>query len=378
MTTSERKGLGGFDKVLIGCGIGCAVLILAVVFAVAFGTLWVFTPGQQAATDAIADDSSLGVVRLHELADDEGTQELFTRVLARVDEVSRERQREELPDGLRWLSDLQAQQSNPAGLNMLIPKEMTVAFEQAADGEGVDWVVAFNPRTMVRALKAILSLASRGDEDPQLRSQYLEHDTYRFEEDAHLAFVGSTVLFASSRIALERAIDRIESGAPGVSARTDGALAASIPEGDWDFEGVVGSEAGLLEGLLALGADPAPEEGAGEGVPEPAAFEDLHLAFGLDVVSSDEITGETVLECGEAPAAERWLAVVEARSEALRQKAVARGLEFEIASRVEGSRVRTELRLVGLEELLVAALTYEEEGEEEEGEAGEDEDRPVE
>ncbi len=369
MTETARKGLGGFDKVLIGCGIGCAALILVAVLGVSFGTMWFFTPGEQMATEVIADDGSLGVVRLHELAEDPGTQQLLTRVLERINEAGREQQREQLPPSLRWISDFQGQQSDTAGVNMLIPKEMTIAYEEAEDGSGVDFVAAANPRTMVRMVKTMFSLVSRGDDAGQMRSDYRGHAAYELEEGAHLAFVRSTVLYASSRRALERAIDRLAKdrieagGAAAAGTATGFDFSASIPPGEWDVEGGIGNETGLLDGLLEDLMAPA-------GAEATLAGEDLRLGFGLDVVSADELTGQTVLDCADRQAAEHWLAVLEERGTELRESAAERGLELELETRVEGHRVLTEIELLGLAELIAGAFTPPEEPREggEEGE----------
>ncbi len=355
---TRRRGLSGFDKLLIGCGIGCAGLILVVVLGIAFGSMWVMTPGAQVATDVIADDSSLGVIRLHELAEDPGTQELLSRVLERINEAGREQQREQLPPSLRWISDLQAQQSNAAGLNMLIPKEMTIAYEQAEDGSGIDFVAGANPRTMVRMFKTMFSLMSRGDDSQHMRRDYRGHAAYRFEDQAHLAFVRSTVLFANSRRALERAIDRIEAGesgdGDGAGDSAGGFDYSAIPGGDWDVEGALGNETGLVGGLLEP-AQSGDEQSDGGG--ESIAGEDLRLGFGFDVVSADEVTGRTVLECDDRRAAQHWRAVLEQRYAALRDDAARRGLELEIETLSEGERVVTDIRLLGLDDLLATALT---------------------
>ncbi len=376
MTQMKRQGLGGFDKVLIGCGIGCAGLILVAVLGVAFGSMWVMTPGAQVATDVIADDTSLGVIRLHELADDPGTQELLTRVLERINEAGSEQQREQLPPSLRWISDLQAQQANTSGFNMLIPKEMTIAYEEAEDGSGIDFVAAANPRTMVRVFKTMLSLINRGNENRNVRSDYRGHAAYRFEDEAHLAFVRSTVLFASSRRALERAIDRFEAGGDGAGDGNagdgdasggnagDGDYSAAIPDGDWDIEGAVGNETGLVDSLLVKLAESdnrdsggGPTDGRHDGGEQPVASEALRLGFGLDVVSADQVSGRTVLECGNRRAAEHWRTVLEQRYQALRDDAARRGLDLELEARTEGDRLVAELRLLGIEDLLADAFT---------------------
>ena len=359
---TERKGLGGFDKVLIGCGIGCAAVILLAAMAATFATLWVFTPGEQVATDAIADEASLGVIRLHELADDPGTQELITRVLERIEAAGRQQRREQLPESLRWISDLQGQQVNPAGLNMLFPKEMTIAYEEAADGATFHYVVAVNPRTMVRVFKTMFDLISRSDDSPNLRADYQGHPAYQLEGDAHLAFVRSTVLFSDSRQALERAIDRL---AASPVRRAAGAFdfARSIPQGDWDVEGTIDNETGLvsggLEAFVKAGGDQEQTGDVAGSLPGPRLppGDDLRLGFGIDVVSADEITGRFLLECGDRRLAERWLAVLEERYQAMIAESAASGLELEIDTRAVGGRVVTELRLRGIEQMVADAFT---------------------
>ncbi len=361
MQETERRGLGGVDKLLIGCGIGCAGLILVAVLGVAFGTVWFFTPGEQVATEVIVDEASLGAVRLNELAEDPGTQELLTRVLQHIDQAGREQQREQLPPALRWLSDFQAQQSNTAGINMLIPKEMTVAFEEAEDGAGVDFVVAANPRTMVRMFKTMIGFASRGDQSGNVRSDYRGHAAYALEDGAHLAFVRSTLMFASSRRALERAIDRIardpiETGDTAATDAGTSPASTSIPRGEWDVEGALGNRQGLVDGLLAelLASGDASQPGD-----PPPSGEDLQLGFGLDVVSGDEIAGQAQLECGDRRAAEQWLDSIEQRFQALRAEASERGLELELEARVDGDRVLAELQLTGVADLIAEAFAPE-------------------
>ena len=365
---TERKGLGGADKILIGCGLGCAAVCLFVVLLAALGTMWVFAPGEQVATDAIADEASLGVVRLHALADDPGTQELITHLLERIDSASRRQRREQLPESLRWISDLQGKQVNPAGLNLLFPKEMTIAFEEAEDGETFHYVVAVNPRAMVRIFKTMFDLISRTDDNQHLRSDYRGHPAYRLEGDSHLAFVRSTVLFSDSRPALERAVDRL-AAEPARSPAGAFDLAGSIPQGDWDAEGGIDNQTGLV-GLWLEGFVKADGDRELELPPAP-----LRLGFGIDVVSADEIAGRSVLECGDRRLAERWLAVLEERYAAMTEESAASGLELEIDARTDGGRVVTQLRLRGVEQMVADAFREEEDTAEAEEETVTDQPR---
>ncbi len=354
MTKKRRKGLSGLDKILIGCGVGCAGLILVAVLGAAFGGMWFFTPGQQIATDVIADDTSLGVVRLHELAEDPGTQELLTRLLEHINEADREHQRESLPPSLRWISDLQNQEADVSGLNMMIPKEMTVAFEPSEDGSDPDFVVAANPRVMVRMFKTMLSLVSRSEGGTEIRSDYRGHAAYTLEDETHVAFASSTVLFASSRRALERAIDRVETGESNSGSKATGrGFSTQIPEGEWDIEGVLSNEEGLIAGLLADLKSSDDELGHDLIL---GADDDLRLSFGFDVVSADEVTGRVVLECDDRQTAERWRSLLEQRYQERRDEAASRGLEIDLELHTEGHRMVSEWRLLGVEKLIARAF----------------------
>ncbi|MEM7350984.1 MAG: hypothetical protein AAF657_09280 [Acidobacteriota bacterium] len=367
MTEPKDKRLGGFDKLLIGCGLGCAALILIGVLGFTFATMWLVTPGKQSATEFVADQESVGAVRLHSLAADPGAQALITRVLERLQEANREQQREQLPPSLGWISDMQAQQADPSGFNMFFPKDMTVAFEAAGSGEGassgqeVHYVAAFNPRVMVRMFKTMFGFIGRADNNEQMRSTHRGHPIYRLEDDVILAFVGSTVMVSDAEQVMERAIDRFETGQV-AGAEPGGRFDFAItPAGDWDIEGALSNEAGLAAGFLEGITRPGPASLDFEGDVALPETERLHLGFGFDIVSADELAGQTVLECGDRQAAARWLEALERRYEDLRAEAEDRGLDYEITARVEGSRVLTELRLNGIEELLLDALTFAEE-----------------
>ncbi len=346
MTETEKRGLGTFDKVLIGCGIGCGVLFLTVLFGGTFGTLWLFSTPEQAATDAIVGADSLAVVRLHELADDPGTQALLDKLLERLDEVNRQQQEENLPPSMRWLSDLQSQQRSTAkDMNPIIPREMTIVFERdPGDEDTPRFVVAANPRMMVRLFKTTLGLVGRLGDGEQISSEYRGHEVYHFGGDeGALAFVRGTVLFSDSRAVLETAIDRLETPAAGPHLLGDGV----VPEGDWDLEGSLGSEPGFVEGFLdgwlALAdGEPTPEE-AVDGEPEA-----LRLGFGFDVATVDEVVGQAVLVCPDAASASRWATRWSEGLEESVETLAGDGLELGYEVATEGERVVVDLEIVGL------------------------------
>ncbi len=342
----QKKRLGGGEKVLIGCAVGCGVLVVIGILAAAGGAYWFFSPGEQVATDAIASDDSLAVVRMDELADDPGAQALLTKILVDFDEANRKQQQEDLPESMRWISNLPRQSPSSRDLNMYIPKEVTVTLERSEVGDSPNFVVAANLRTMVRPIKAFLALAGRGENDPHFHSQHRGHDVYRMEHNAVVGFVENTLLFSDADSAMEQAIDRIVDGGGAAAPVQPRRVKLATPEGDWDASGFLTNEDGLLAGLLR---DLEPEMA-------PDAAEPLEFSFGIDLVSADEATGRTVLECADTQQALEWLMELDQRSEHLIEEAARHGLELDVDSRIQGRQVLSELRLTGIEAAIDEAI----------------------
>lgn len=331
MSETPRKRLGGLEKLLIGCAVGCGVLVVAAIVAGGLGMFWVFSPGEQIATDRIVGEGVTGVVKMHELADDPGVEALVTKALREFNEINRRQQEEALPEDLRWLARLQRQPS-ARDLRQFIPKEATLVFEPAPVGEDAPFVVALNPRTMVRPFKALFALASRADENEEIRTEHRGHTIYRFDEDdgGALAFVEGTVLFSNSRAALARAIDRVEDGLAG-SVDPGERLGRDIPEGTWDAVGVLGNDAGLVADLL------------GDREAVEASVED-EVRFGLDVVSADEIRLAAFVK-----GSPKTRALLDARLGEWREQAADKGLELDARVADRGGELEVELRLTGIE-----------------------------
>ena len=90
-------------KVLIGCGIGCGVVVLLSAAGFFAAGWWAIALGRQIDTGRIAGGELLGVVRTGRLADDLGVRELVGNALAAVQRASSERNCEVMPEPLRWM-----------------------------------------------------------------------------------------------------------------------------------------------------------------------------------------------------------------------------------------------------------------------------------
>lgn len=351
----RRRG----DRWLVGCGLACGGLVLLGVLGIAAATWWALSPGDQAPTRTVATDDSLGVVEIDGLAEDEGTRELLDRVLSRAERIGQEQQREALPPSLRWLSDLRGSRSSSAGLGMLIPHDLTIAFERGEGGEPT-LVVAANFKAMVRPIRFALEHAT--DSDLRL-ADYRGQRLLLSDDGSGITFVGGTLVYADTVPALERAVDRLRDGRSAAGRPAEAGPArprVAIPEGSWDLVGRLSDEEALLSDYLErwpggeAESEPwrEPGEGPAEAVPAevvPAEAVPADLAFGLDVESADAIHGRVVLAAASPETAEAWRRRLATRWQALAERLERRGARLEWSDAVVGERVETELRVVGLE-----------------------------
>lgn len=337
---SKRSWL---EKLLFGCALGCGGLLITFLIAASIGTYWFITPGEQVATANIVGEESVGLVRITELADDPGIEALLGNVLERVDQLNRRQQQRTLPESMQWITQFQ-RTAKASDFHKFLPKDATLILEQASTGEAGDsepeLVLAANFRTMVRPLKALLSLINRSEGQANLSSEYRGHDIHHFSADGIASFVGSTLLIASSEAALHKAIDRVEGAAPSSANR----FSQEVPAGHWDADGVIDDNGAALVLLSKLLGD--------ENLELPPGSSELDLRFGFDVVSADEIEARAFLDCADADQASAWLAELEGRIPALQEQASERGLTLNTEIEVQGSRVIADVHILGLKEAI--------------------------
>lgn len=377
---AKPAGAGPWLKVLLGCAIGCGVVAVLGFLAIGGGFWWLVSPGEQVETGRVVGGESVGVIHVTGLDDDPGTRALLTRAVVEMQRASDRQRATEMPEQLRWIQEMgRAQSGGASGLEMWIPREVTVAIEPGEDGEPA-FVVALNLSMFPRLIRTMVrQIARTADAGGPLRESHRGYEMEVFPEGGALAFADSTLLFASRAEALRRALDRLEDGAePGPMA----ALLEAAGSDRWDVHGALLDHDGSLGDSLAEmlprparpataaepapGALEAPERAAGAtvGVVEspPAAGDDPpapaveRATFGLDVVTADRIEAEIRLDCASEAGARAWLARLE---EALRHLEAAHGrgaLAAGIAGTVEGARLRAEVELTGIDAWLERAI----------------------
>ena len=206
-------------KMLVGCGVGCGVVVLLAAAGFFAAGWWAVAPGAQVDTGRIAGGESLGVVRSGRLADDPGVRELIENAVVAVQRASNERNREVMPEPLRWMQGLGQARGGSAGLGLWIPREITVTVERG-DRPGHPGVVcALNLSAFPRLVRFVIELAKKpgtGGEAPiHYRGRRID-----LLNEACVSSAGGTLLFATDLAAMKRALDRLD-GRP--RARTAGA-----------------------------------------------------------------------------------------------------------------------------------------------------------
>lgn len=374
----------GCDKFLVGCGLGCGVLLILGIVAAVGAALWVFRPGTQHETATVVAEESVATLRLEDVGRDQGTQEFLTHAINTFNEANRQIRRENMPENMRWLSDLGNQDANPAGMNMFFPRDLTLSFEErdpeelAAMGnpgtvDDLAIVGAVNFRSFVRPIRMIFEFAAERDETARIRP-HGEHRLLGLERNAWICFVDGTLYFSGSPSALEAALDRLDRG------EVNRLWTAEIPEGDWDVAGTLEEGSHMIEEILAWSLDPKASlddlerrareaekvaEGDGTETAEDAPADHPlprldprlgdpdevvgELAFGADIRSADAVTVVFHLELQSAEWAERYAEVLREKWQERADRVAEEGLDLGYDVRVEGSKVVGEADLVGLE-----------------------------
>lgn len=377
-TTSGSRS--GCDKLLIGCGLGCGLLILTFgVFAVVVG-MWATRPGTQHETTAVVSPDGVAVMKLRDIAEDAGTQEFLTHFLRTLNEASRESQRQDLPENLRWIVDMQGSNDSPAGFNMFLPKDLTVSLEPRDEAElaamvnpteedEIAFVAAVNFRSFVRPIRSFIQWVIEEEAKTEIR-YHADHKLLPMGPNGWATFVDGTFVLSNSYAALTGSLDRLDRG------NVVHSWSAEVPQGDWDFFGVVQTGTGAMDVVFekarernerdarraAEQADETTEapigvpvevteqpEVSGHVVPPPTVTPS-QLAFGIDLKSADALESQLLYTFTSSDEAATYAAYLEAEMEQLRIRGENEGLTVDTTVAQEGDRVTANLAVTGLED----------------------------
>jgi len=248
--------------------------------------IWLYTPGSQVSSARAIAPGTKTLGQIHVDIDDPGVSRLIGRVATEVDELARARRKEELPENLRFLANLQRTQARDM-IEMFWPRDVTVA----VSGQEAAVTSIVNPRRFGGAIRAFFAALKRIEsENPPI--EYRDHSVVSMDAMTMTNATGS-VLVATTTAAMFAMIDRVEES---VSAPVDPELWA-------------------LSERLRAGSD---AHVVFAGVPQflgENSLDDAVLRTGLsaDLVDDDTLTGELHLhpKTGEhervAETTQRWM-----------------------------------------------------------------------
>ncbi len=346
-TAPRKAGMPLGIKILLGATIGCGGLLVAAFVAGAAGLFWFLSPGEQVPTRAILGPDTVGVLRVNDIAADEGAFALLARAFLELDRAGRRARSREMPESMRWIEALgQAnREQNVGGIKLYVPRDATATLELAPGDELPRFVIAANLRIFPRLIKGMLSLISDRAGDV-VTTQHAGHEIQVFPSGTALSFHGGTLVWAEDGELMERVLDRMVSAAG--SDDDAGPPPAADPPGGWDIHGELTVLPETLAWLAELGMalDPAGPGGT--------ARELRRMSLEVDVRSDDALEGFVSLECASADPVERWSDTLTVWLEDLRARSAAYGVELSFEIVPDGSGVRAGVRATGLRDAIAA------------------------
>lgn len=348
ISPKKRPGLPLWIKVLLVVGAVAAVLGLLLTIVPVVAMFWLMGSGDQVDTRALASSSSLAVLQLELDPDDPGVAAFLDHIATTLPELqARLREAQGYPPWLAQLEAMRDARNTQAGVSTLMPTQFTLAVEPADPDDQLQaepsLLGAVNLPSWGRGARVGMWLGARmqdelADADPELQAlQRLEVDdnTLYVQRSASgevfWGAIDSTLLggagsFHTMVLGMERMIQgQLEPLSPQLQAAVDalgpagweawGAMLhqpATVdmvwPEPD-PLQQIEAEQARVLEAMIRDGGGEVPEGfdpaqlavDPDQQAPTPtrsclAGLEGLGaVAFGLDVVGPDELSGRLVL-----------------------------------------------------------------------------------
>ncbi|UCF69356.1 MAG: hypothetical protein JSV80_08820, partial [Acidobacteriota bacterium] len=263
-----RGGMGTAVKVAIIIGVILAGLLVLAVAIVLFAGWWITSTGAQVATDGIIGPESGAIFHTGRPEDGVGFEQFAGRVIIEVQRISLEQQRQDLPPALEWLREMQLQQST-TGLEIYVPKELTLTVEPGHSWDEIEVLLAANPRAFTKLFRFMFT---RLFDDHVEAGRVRGRDVYQFTDGPAVAFVGGTIVFGTDAEIVGRALERLEDGAQAVESSLQKLYRQK--DGSRTFHIVA-------ERLPAIFESPAVRDVIGAGFDEPPTDDEIDALVGM-------------------------------------------------------------------------------------------------
>jgi hypothetical protein len=326
-------------RILIGCGIGCAALLVLGIGSCVTFVVWINQPGELLQPDRLVGGDTSGYVEVTLRLEDPGTRQVVEKILGLMREL-RENNRSPLPSGLNdWLIGFQSRRDEQK-IREMFP--MVVAWGvRPGTGEAEDlhlFAVSLEKHgNRLRFADWLLGLFMRFAEPIEVVS----HDGERlYHVPGEMTFFmrGSTIFFTSDVETATRAVDRLRGPrSPGAGPTEVQKLLLDLPE-EAPLRGAIGNENGELQRLWETLVDE--RDLAGPAAEVWRQVRALTVAGGFDDRAGLDARFGLVLT-GDA----RKDAEVETLGSAIASAFENPKLRVEIEARSEGNRVVVDLHV---------------------------------
>ena len=98
--------------ILVGCGIVCAVFLLAGLGLFLYGLYWFSSPGAQVPAATVVGPDSVGLIALDDAGRDPGIRALFTKAVVEMQKVQSAAQKGKVPPAVEWIQRWQMAQAD--------------------------------------------------------------------------------------------------------------------------------------------------------------------------------------------------------------------------------------------------------------------------
>jgi hypothetical protein len=335
-------------RILIGCGIGCAALLVLGIGSCVTFVVWINQPGELLQPDRLVGGDTSGYVEVTLRLEDPGTRQVVDKILGLMREL-RESNRAPLPRGLNdWLIGFQSRRDEQQ-IREMFP--MVLAWGvRPGEGEADDlhlFALSLEKHgNRMRFVDWLLGLFM-GFADPIEVHSHDGEKLYHVPGEMTFFLRGSTVFFTSDLETATRAVDRLgRPTSPGVGPTEVQELLLELPEGA-PLRGAVGNENGELQRLWEVLVDEQDLAG-----PAAAAWRQVHaltVAGGFDDRAGLDARFNLVLD-GGAPDD----AGIEALGGAIASAFDSPKLPVEVEARSKGNRVVVDLHVDDLPGVLDA------------------------
>ncbi len=176
-------GMSSDKKTLIGCGIGCAVIVGIVLIVAGFAGWWLFSQEDQAPTDRILTTDSSAAFRLEDISQNREVMQLITDVSGEAQRIGR-KDLSGLPPFIEEFNKyFEDKQDAAKVVEWIAPKEATLSISSDEAGN-TNFLIAANFGKGTRIPKLFLNSAFESNEELKNKKISTEHgDLFLFEKN---------------------------------------------------------------------------------------------------------------------------------------------------------------------------------------------------